>query len=70
MGLAVTVLATLKLMDPPAFRTGFRRYDLLAGRVPVYGILYPWLELFVGLAILGRWGLAPVGVLAMLLPGW
>ncbi|MEX1318011.1 MAG: MauE/DoxX family redox-associated membrane protein [Synechococcaceae cyanobacterium] len=65
MGLAVTFLATLKLMDPPAFRAGFLRYDLLAGRVTAYGRFYPWLELVVGVAILGRWGLPPVGVVAI-----
>lgn len=65
MGLAVTFLATLKLMDPPAFRAGFRRYDLLTARLPGYGRLYPWLELLVGLAILGRWGLVPLALLAI-----
>jgi glutaredoxin len=65
MGLAVTFLATLKLMDPPAFRRGFNRYDLLAARWKGYGRLYPWLELLVGLALLGRWGLPPLGVLAV-----
>lgn len=65
MGLAVTFLATLKLMDPPAFRGGFRLYDLLMGRWKGYGVVYPWLELLVGLAILGRWALPPLGVLAI-----
>lgn len=65
MGLAVTMLATLKLMDPPAFRRGFRLYDLLMGRWKCYGILYPWLELLVGLTILGRWPLPALAVLAI-----
>ncbi|MFO8237768.1 MAG: glutaredoxin [Prochlorococcaceae cyanobacterium] len=65
MGLAVTVLATLKLMDPPAFRRGFRLYDLLMDRWRGYGVLYPWLELLVGLAILGRWTLPALAVLAI-----
>jgi glutaredoxin len=65
MGLAVTLLATLKLMDPQAFRRGFRLYDLLMGRWKGYGVLYPWLELLVGLAILGRWPLPALGVLAI-----
>jgi hypothetical protein len=65
MGLAVTLLATLKVMDPRAFRRGFRLYDLLMGRWKGYGVLYPWLELLVGLAILGRWPLPALGVLAI-----
>jgi hypothetical protein len=64
MGMALTILATLKLMDPASFRATFGAYDLLSQRLRPYGHLYPWLELLVGLAILGRWGAAPIGVLA------
>jgi glutaredoxin len=65
MGLAVSFLATLKLMDPPAFRRGFRLYDQLMARWTSYGVIFPWLELLVGLAILGRWAVPALAVLAI-----
>ena len=65
MGVALAFLACLKLMDPGAFRSTFRKYDRLSQRWSRYGHLYPWLELLVGLAILSQLGPKPMGVLAM-----
>ena len=65
MGVALAFLACLKLMDPGAFRTTFRKYDRLSQQWSRYGHLYPWLELLVGLGILSRLGAQPVGVLAI-----
>ncbi len=65
MGVALAFLACLKLMDPGAFRTTFRKYDRLSQQWSRYGHLYPWLELLVGLGILSRLGALPVGVLAI-----
>jgi hypothetical protein len=44
--------ATFKLMDLPGFAHGYATYDLLAMRVPQYGYIYPFVELFFGLAML------------------
>ncbi len=65
MGVALALLACLKLMDPGAFRTTFRKYDRLSQTWARYGQAYPWLELLVGLGILSRLGALPVGVLAI-----
>lgn len=35
----------VKLMDLRAFARSFAYYDLVAARVPVYGLLYPFMEI-------------------------
>lgn len=54
MGIALCLLAMLKLMDVPAFAASFRKYDLLSQRWRAWGSLYPGIELLVGLGILLR----------------
>ena len=44
--------ATFKLMDLKGFKDGYATYDLLAMRVPAYGYVYPFMELFFGLAMI------------------
>ena len=52
MGIAICLLAMLKLMDVAAFATSFRKYDLLSQRWPTWAGLYPGVELLVGLGVL------------------
>lgn len=52
MGIALCLLAMLKLIDVPAFAASFRKYDLLSQRWPAWGRLYPGVELLVGLGML------------------
>jgi len=52
MGIAICLLAMLKLMDVPAFAASFRKYDLLSQRWQAWGRLYPGVELLVGLGVL------------------
>ncbi len=54
MGIALCLLAMLKLMDVPAFAASFRKYDLLSQRWRAWASLYPGVELLVGLGILLR----------------
>lgn len=58
MGIALSMLASLKLMDVNAFSESFAKYDLITKRYKPYGKIYPFLELLIGLGILS--GLAPV----------
>lgn len=44
--------ATFKLMDLKGFKEGYSTYDLLAQKVPVYGYVYPFIELFFGIAMI------------------
>ncbi|SER40005.1 Glutaredoxin [Nitrosomonas sp. Nm51] len=52
MGYALCLLACLKLMDLNSFVTGFKKYDLITQRIPVYGKVYPFAELIAGLGFL------------------
>ena len=40
------VFGGFKLMDLQGFAHGYASYDLLAKKVPVYGYIYPFIELF------------------------
>jgi len=55
MGLFLLVFAMVKLFDLSSFATGFSKYDLLAARSRIYALVYPFLELGLGLAYLSRW---------------
>lgn len=71
MGIAISLLAMLKLMDVAAFATSFRKYDLLSQHWPGWARLYPGIELLVGLGVLQQpeaSGAAPlVGAVALVL---
>ena len=54
IAIAMVLLAMLKLQDVDRFATMFLNYDLLARRLPPYGLLYPFLELGAGLLMLTR----------------
>jgi hypothetical protein len=43
------VFSGLKLLNVRGFAKGYAKYDLLAARVSAYGLLYPFLELLLGL---------------------
>lgn len=55
MGTALILFATLKLFDPVKFAQGFAKYDLIAGKSHGYGVVYPFLELGLGLAYLAHY---------------
>ena len=44
--------ATFKLMDLKGFAEGYSTYDLLAKKLPIYGYIYPFVELAFGLAMI------------------
>ena len=46
------VFAGFKLIDVKGFAEGYSTYDLLARRVFKYGYVYPFIELFFGLAMI------------------
>jgi Heavy metal binding domain len=46
------VFAGLKLIDLKGFAEGYSTYDLLARKVFAYGYVYPFVELFFGLAMI------------------
>lgn len=44
--------SAFKLMDLKGFADGYKTYDLLAQKFPIYGYIYPFIELFFGLAMI------------------
>ncbi|MEO0805607.1 MAG: glutaredoxin [Cyanobacteria bacterium J06643_4] len=58
MGVSLSMLASLKLMDIESFAEGFEKYDLITKQVKPYGKAFPFLELLLGLGFLS--GVAPV----------
>ena len=50
MGIFLTVFALLKLFDLQGFADGFAMYDLIARKVRSWGLVYPFVELALGLA--------------------
>lgn len=67
MGLALAMLAMLKLMDVGAFASSFLKYDLISQRWPLYARLYPGLELLAALGFLAGRAQAATGLLALVL---
>ncbi len=71
MGISLSMLASLKLMDLGSFAESFEKYDLITRRFKPYGKVYPFAELAIGLGFLS--GLAPlatgIGSLAVGLSG-
>ena len=65
ISISMCFLAVQKLQDIESFSTMFLNYDLLARRLPPYGLLYPFLELGAGLLMLTRlldWLAIPVAL--------
>ena len=52
MGGFFLVFSFFKLLDLKGFSASYRRYDILAGKWPGYGYIYPFLELALGIAFL------------------
>ncbi len=44
--------AGFKLLDLKGFSEGYRTYDILAKKLPVYGLIYPFIELSFGLGMI------------------
>ncbi|MGD1979442.1 MAG: hypothetical protein PVJ98_08620 [Akkermansiaceae bacterium] len=70
MGFFLVVFAMVKFFNLKAFATGFAKYDLLAARSRFYGLLYPFLELGLGLAYLAQWQLKAVYLVTIALLGF
>jgi glutaredoxin len=58
MGISLSMLASLKLMDLDTFAESFAKYDLVTRRFKPYGKVYPFAELAIGLGFLS--GIAPL----------
>lgn len=64
------VFSAVKLLDLRGFVDGYATYDLLAGRVRLYGYLYPFIELTLGILYLTMWSPAATQVATILIMGF
>jgi copper chaperone CopZ len=60
MGGFFLIFSFFKLLDISGFADAYRSYDLLAQRAPLWGTIYPFVELGLGVAYLLR--IAPVAI--------
>lgn len=54
MGLFYIVFSFFKMLDLKGFPESFKMYDPLAKRIPIYGWIYPFIEIALGLLFLMR----------------
>ena len=54
MGLFYIVFSFFKMLDLKGFPESFKMYDPLAKRLPIYGNVYPFIEIGLGLMLLMR----------------
>jgi copper chaperone CopZ len=66
MGLFYIVFGFFKLLDLKGFPDSFRMYDPLAKKIPIYALVYPFLETALGLMFLLRFEI-PIALMATIL---
>jgi cation transport ATPase len=69
MGAFFLVFAFFKLLDLRGFANVFAAYDPIAKRWSAYGLIYPFIELALGLAFLLYWNMVAAAILTILVLG-
>ncbi len=69
MGLFYIVFSFFKMLDLKGFPESFRMYDPLAKKIPVYGVVYPFVETALGLMFLLRFQVTAALVATILILG-
>ena len=54
MGLFYIIFSFFKILDIKGFSTSFRMYDPLAKKITIYGYIYPFIEILLGVMFLTR----------------
>ena len=54
MGLFYIIFSFFKILDIKGFSMSFRMYDPLAKKAPIYGYIYPFIEVLLGMMLLIR----------------
>jgi len=69
MGLFYIVFSFFKMLDLKGFPESFKMYDPLAKRVPVYALIYPFIETVLGLMFLMRFEVEIALVITLIILG-
>lgn len=70
MGGFFLVFSAFKFLDLRGFAEGYATYDLLARRWSSYGLIYPFLELGLGILYLGFWWPMTTQILTIVIMGF
>lgn len=69
MGLFYIVFSFFKLLDLKGFSESFKMYDPLASRISIYGWMYPFIEVVLGLMFLMHFGVETALVITLIVLG-
>ena len=69
MGLFYLVFSFFKMLDLKGFPESFRMYDPLAKRLPIYGWIYPFIEIGLGLMLLMRFEIKIALIITLIILG-
>ena len=69
MGLFYIVFSFFKMLDLKGFPESFRMYDPLAKRLPIYGLIYPFIETGLGIMLLMRYEVKIALIITLLVLG-
>lgn len=69
MGLFYVVFSFFKFLDVKGFATSFAMYDPVAKTLPKYGLVYPFVELALGLCFLMHFQIMPALIFTILILG-
>lgn len=69
MGLFYVVFSFFKLLDVKGFASSFAMYDPLAGVIPKYGLVYPFIELTLGVFFLMRFQILAALIITLIILG-
>ena len=69
MGLFYVVFSFFKLLDVKGFAGSFAMYDPLAKRIPNYGLVYPFIELALGVFFLIRFQILAAIIITFIILG-
>ena len=69
MGLFYIVFSFFKILDLKGFSMSFRMYDPFAKKVPIYGYIYPFIEVLLGIMFLIRFKINIALILTVIVLG-
>jgi len=69
MGLFYVVFSFFKLLDVKGFASSFQMYDPLAKAIPNYGLVYPFIELTLGIFFLMRFQILSALIITLIILG-
>lgn len=67
MGAEFIIFSLFKIINISAFAEAYSMYDIIAKRYPNYGYIYPFIELFLGIAYLMRYNLMMTNSITLVL---